>query len=98
MKSGAFAAASFMYWWRSVCAQLASELHPEVVPAAPAKYDLKCSRVRCTSPWVVILPMRSEKSGITPLGMPPGDSKRHAPLKFSIALLSHARASWHRRS
>ena len=47
MKSGAFAAASFMYWWRSVCAQLASELHPEVVPAAPAKYDLKCSRVRC---------------------------------------------------
>jgi len=41
MKSGAFAAASFMYWWRSVCAQLASELHPEVVPAAPAKYDLE---------------------------------------------------------
>src|SRR5476651_2289866 len=97
MKNGAFAAASFMYWWRSVCAQFASELHPEVVPAAPAKYDLKCSRVRCVALGCDLADEVREIRDHA-MGMPPGDSKRNAPLKFSIALLSHARASWHRRS
>jgi len=98
MKSGAFAAASFMYWWRSVCAQLASELHPEVVPAAPAKYDLEMFEGARYVALGCDLADEVREIRDHAMGMPPGDSKRNAPLKFSIALLSHARASWHRRS
>ena len=69
---------------RTVCAQFAFELQLEAAPAAHAKYDLKCSRIRCCSPWAATLPMRTEKSLTAALAIGPGESKHQVPLNFSI--------------
>jgi hypothetical protein len=56
----------------------------EVVPAALAKYVLKCSSSRWRSPYEMIFPIKSEKLRTTPDGTGPGESNRQAPLNCNM--------------